>query len=663
MSVYTGSAVVHPAPMRFLSIASTLLLAAPAAAQTSPGAPLPLTAAGSRAGENAVRSAGDAFGTVVGREEIGLYNAGEVRGFSPVDAGNLRIDGLYFDVVANLSDRISGSTIIRVGPSALGSPFPAPTGVVDLGLRLPGEGSGVSALASANGWGGLAGEIDVALPVSDSLAIGFGVAGIRNRFYNSTRADAIDTGAIVQWQPAAGARVVLFGAVLHTFVDDSGPIFIPDGDFLPAPLPGRHFTGPRWASERYTDGNAGGIVDILLGGGWALKAGLFHSWSAIGRGASNLFVDVTPAGDARQLVIIDPPLLFASTSGEVRATRTIVDGPRRHRFHASLRGRLRTGRFGGSDLVELGPIRIDAVQTAPRPDRFAFTDQSRDRVRQLTGGIAYEGNWDGIGDLSLGLQYSDYAKRIGLPGSEVQTQARPLLANANIAINILPDVEAYGGFVTGLEESGVAPDNASNRNEALPAIATRQFDAGLRWAVADDIRLVAGVFDVSKPYFNLDAGGRFDALGRVANRGIEASLAGPLTPQLSVVAGAVLLWPRVSGEAVTRGLVGPRPVGALAQRLEFSADWRPPVAPGLSLDIVASHRSPEVTTVDNRVMLPRRTFVTAGGRYAFALDSRKAVLRLQISNLFNVLGAGLRGAGAYGQVEGRVVQGYLTVDF
>jgi iron complex outermembrane receptor protein len=500
------------------------------------------------------------------------------------------------------------------------------------------------------------------MPVSSTLAVGGGVALVRERYFNRTRYNAVDAGLIAAWRPSASVTIVPFIGVVFGS-DDAGPEFIPDGDFLPAPLPGRRFTGPDWAVETYVDGNAGVTIDADAGGGWQIKAGLFHSWSDISQGASNLMVDLTAAGDATQLVFIDPPLLFAATSGEVRATRTLREGPRSHRVHLSLRGRLRTGRFGGTDVIDLGPIRTDGVQLAPRPDGFGFGEQSRDRVQQIAGGVAYEGRWDGVGELSVGVQYSDYRKRIGLPDAKVATNARPLLVNVNSAISLSPALAAYGGFVTGLEESGVAPNNAVNRNEALPAIRTRQFDAGLRWAVADDIRLVAGVFDVSKPYFNLGVDGRFDALGRVVNRGIETSLAGPVTRHLSVVAGAVLLWPRVTGEAVERGLVGPRPVGALSQRLEFSADWRPPFAPGLSLDLVASHRSPEITTVNNLVSLPRRTFVDLGGRYAFRLADTAAVVRLQIGNLLNVLGPGPRGAGAYGQVQGRVAQGYLTIDF
>jgi iron complex outermembrane receptor protein len=86
-------------------------------------------ATGARAAENAVRSAGDAFGTSIGRETIGLYNADNVRGFSPTQAGNVRIDGLYFDQVWGLNPRLRRATTIRVGLLALGSPFPAPTGM------------------------------------------------------------------------------------------------------------------------------------------------------------------------------------------------------------------------------------------------------------------------------------------------------------------------------------------------------------------------------------------------------------------------------------------------------------------------------------------------------------------------------------------------------
>src|SRR4051812_8801921 len=85
-----------------------------------------------RAGENAVASADDAFGTSVGTESTGLYSTTNARGFSPIQAGNVRIEGLYFDQQSQLSNRIFSGSTVRVGISAQAYPFPAPTGIADI---------------------------------------------------------------------------------------------------------------------------------------------------------------------------------------------------------------------------------------------------------------------------------------------------------------------------------------------------------------------------------------------------------------------------------------------------------------------------------------------------------------------------------------------------
>ena len=60
------------------------------------------------------------------------------------------------------------------------------------------------------------------------------------------------------------------------------------------------------------------------------------------------------------------------------------------------------------------------------------------------------------------------------------------------------------------------------------------------------MRLVVGAFDVRKPYFNLDPGLVYKQLGTVRHRGLEISLAGEPVKGLNVVAGAVLMKPRVT---------------------------------------------------------------------------------------------------------------------
>jgi iron complex outermembrane receptor protein len=171
------------------------------------------------------------------------------------------------------------------------------------------------------------------------------------------------------------------------------------------------------------------------------------------------------------------------------------------------------------------------------------------------------------------------------------------------------------------------------------------------------------VFDVRKPYFNLDDQQVFTLLGNVEHRGVEASISGQLTRRLDIVAGGVFMRPRVTGEGVVLGRVGPKPVGQPARNLQLNLDWRPPGVGPLSLDAGVTHISQRPATRDNRVELPARTLVDLGARYTFKTDGREASLRLRVTNLFNVHGWDLRGAGADDLIAGRVGSIALAVDF
>lgn len=93
-------------------------------------------AAAQRADQNAARAAEDAFGVSYANESVGLYDEDDVRGFSPIDAGNVCIEGLYIDQQADLSYRIVDSSIIRVGLTAIDYPLPAPTEIADFACPM-----------------------------------------------------------------------------------------------------------------------------------------------------------------------------------------------------------------------------------------------------------------------------------------------------------------------------------------------------------------------------------------------------------------------------------------------------------------------------------------------------------------------------------------------
>ena len=69
---------------------------------------------------------------------------------------------------------------------------------------------------------------------------------------------------------------------------------------------------------------------------------------------ANLLVNLQPDGTADQQIIADPRTLNVSLSGEARVTHSIVDGPRLHVIHVSLRERDARREYGGSDEVDRG---------------------------------------------------------------------------------------------------------------------------------------------------------------------------------------------------------------------------------------------------------------------------------------------------------------------
>ena len=588
-----------------------------------------------RTGENALQAAQDAFGSSIGNESIGLYNPGDVRGFSPFVAGNVRLEGLYFDAVRGFAARLIRGSTVRVGISAQGYPFPAPTGIADYRLRLPGEEPAISTVLTGSSLGTLRVEADGQLPLNDELAFGAGASASIDPELGSTPSRHAIAAAMLRWRPSPDVEVIPFwSAVVHRG-DKPQPRFIVGGDHFPPRVKRGENITQEWASYDAYDSNYG-IIGRYSQGALSLSGGLFRSLYETEQSFSDQFIGVSPDGIASTHRIVKAPSQkFGATSGELRASRLFTEGSRLHTLHLSVRGRDHKRRYGGASAVNLGPDSIFDPKRVPEPE-FTFSEQSRDHIRQGWFGAAYEGRWANVGELTLGVQKTDYRKTSVDPVlGETMQKASPLLYNAAAAAHLSDDLALYAGFTRGLEESAVAPDIAVNRDEAPPAILTRQYDAGVRWTIAEGTRLLVGLFNVEKPYFSLDSERLYRRLGNVRHRGAEISFIGDLTPNLNVLAGAVLLDARVEGEAAESGLVGRRPVGSTGRTLLASAEYRPPRVKGLAFDVTVTSFGERVANTANTLTVPPVEIVDVGARYRWNIGETPVSLRLQLLNVFD----------------------------
>lgn len=615
-----------------------------------------------RSDENAVTQAEDAFGFSVGRESLGIYSSGNVRGFSPVAAGNLRIDGLYFDQQWGLSGTILGSTSIKVGLSAQGYAFAAPSGIVDQSLRHPGNKAGASMVANWDSYGTYGLEVDGTLPVSGTLSVGYGFNGTHQSFPDGTNNFNHTESLILRWRPTRAIEIMPFWSLNNDYDDEAGTFYVPAGPFLPKLPRLDHNEGPAWADFRYKGLDEGLLASARLSENWVLRLGAFRSVWDLKHSYSGLLVNEQPDGSGERQLFVDPPNKQQSNSGEIRLSHSVRDGPRLHVIHLSVRRRDSKQEFGGSEFIDLGPGRIGEDVTAPRPDTFHFTQKSHDHVEQTTVGLAYDGRWRNVGEISFGISKARFRKETDIAGEAAAiTRSSPLLYNATAAANLTKSIIVYAGYARGLEENGVAPDSAANRKQPLPAILTQQKDAGIRFHITRSIKAVAGVFDLTKPYFGFDSANVYRQVGTVESKGAEFSISGSVTPRLDLVAGGMLLDPKVTASSAV-GNVGSKPVGLPTHLLIANANWKSPLK-GLELDVALQHHGRTPATTNNLVFLPPRARLDVGSHYRFRLARRSATFRLQLVNLFNNEGWGLAGSGVYTGNSGRYVQAYLTVDF
>jgi iron complex outermembrane receptor protein len=616
----------------FRSVSLTAMLlasAAPALAQ--------------RANENAVRSADDAFGTSVGNQQIGLYNVGDVRGFSPITAGNIRLEGLSVTEHGGFTSRVVRGSTIRVGLTAQSYPFPAPTGIADFSLRSSGNDAVLSPVLYLGPNKGVALDVDAQLPiVRDRLSIAAGFTYRYEENFPGEDGRQLQAGGVLRWRPSDKVEIKPFYGRIKVMDDRDVPSIFSGGPYLPPKIERRYF-GQEWSKSEGERQFYGVVGSAQLSENWLVRAGVFR-WENHGKlNLTELYRNVQRDGSAQRTLVANKGQTARSTSGELRSSYSVTEGSRRHTIHLAARGRHTNRAYGGADVRDLGPGVIGMRTEASEPD-FSYGPLSHDEVRQITGGIGYEGRWLNVGELSLGLQKTDYEKSSVIPGRlPLKTKDDPWLYNGTLALHLSKKLVAYAGYTRGLEESGSAPQNAVNRNSAPPALRTSQRDAGIRYAILPRLSLVAGVFDVRKPYFNLDPDRVFRELGTVRHRGVELSLAGEPIKGLSAVAGAVFLNAKVSGEAVDLGIIGPKPVGTTPRTIRANFDYRLPFFEPLSIDFGINSLAGKVASPGEFAQLGGRQLTTdalttfdIGTRYRFKAGAAPATLRAQVTNVFNL---------------------------
>ena len=207
---------------------------------------------------------------------------------------------------------------------------------------------------------------------------------------------------------------------------------------------------------------------------------------------------------------------------------------------------------------------------------------------------------------------------------------------------VQPDLMAYASWGKGVE-SQVVPNKSSqysNAGEALPALASRQWEIGLKGG-REALSWQVAYFDIRRPVTNLDAcnrlgiepcEGTYD--GSARHRGVEASAQWREGPwRLS--GGVTLLDAKREGSQVEPAVNGQRPTNVPKQVVRAQAAYRIAAVPGLEVQGQLSHEGRRNVLPDGSIVLPSWTRFDAALRYDTQWNGTRLSWTVAGENLFD----------------------------
>ena len=622
-------------------------------------------AAAQRASENVLSEATDAFGTSVGNESTGLYNSNSARGFSPITAGNARIEGLYFDPgsVGLPTGRLMKGNTVRVGIAAQSYPFTAPTGIVDVELRRPGDGTIISTAASYGPYDSNSLQVDGQVPL---IAGKLGLAAGAEKTYLSPddrgMVPSVSFASLLQWNVTDNFRITPFWNYYRQVNSHPGPYIVGDGVSVPPRYDRYKWVPQPWALRDQRSTVYGVLAAAAPWTDWSSRLGIFRAVRFEPRTLVPLYRNTHADGRTTFSFQSEPVRRAVSTSGEFRISRALATGSLRQNFTFSVRGRDSYRQFGGGDLEVFGDTVIGTPFVVPEPT-FQYGPMSLDKVRQGFAGLNYQAIWPGFGEASFGLQKTSYKRTVEIPGAPVQANSTaPWLYNGTLAITLASNATLFGSYSRGLEESGIAPERALNRGEPQPATLTEQKDLGIRYAIAPNATFVTSIFEISKPFFDVDPTLVYRRAGNLRHRGLELSVSGNFG-DVTVLVGGLLLQAQLSGWLVAQNLSGSRPIGTMPRNVTANIQYAPPQWRGFSVDAQLGHNGKQYANALNTLVLPGRTIIDLGARYQFKVYDVPGSLRARLFNLTDRRDWRIDGAGRFMPQGERRASLALTLDF
>ncbi|WP_174297079.1 TonB-dependent receptor [Sphingomonas bacterium] len=633
-------------------------------------------------------------GVQVAQGETSGRAAGEdavSRGF-PINTSGVFRDGLreftYANVPVELYDRIE----LLKGLTALQAGFIGPAGILNLITKRPQPDDAVHADAQVTNFGGvrLVGDVNFA---DISAGISVRVVGVYENLANYIRGfGGRRLSALVAVRVPLGETTTLDLDASHTDQqsDYQTPLYYFNGN--PTALPNadpRTFLGQHYSGYPIRATSASARLTHEFGGGWKLVAGgQGQSFSRFTNrcGQASLNDPDPVTGDAGYDIGCEPnnspnrdsDRNLPFYNAEVRLTGGFTLFGMKHDVavgyqYSYFQYRPASGNFFYTAIDTAGAgiftqnvftPRTYAIPTLyEREPRTSFnghyevTDQgvyAQDRIDLFDGVQLWLGgryvNYDSpnfnrpVTSVGDGIAIVDANNRVvsgdgsTVFGDFVKDDANSYTVStftpaAAIVWKPAATVSLYGSYSQALEQGGTAPDTAANAGQLFPPLRSTTYELGAKWDIGKAL-LTAALFHIDKPLQVTNSRNIFTQDGTQRHEGIEVSASGQIAPNLTAVAGLLLLHAKQVNvsDPTLEGKRPPGVAGVVANAyLEYAAPW----LPGLVLSAGDYHVGNQYLFGDGVFKVGAYDRIDAGARFVFAVRHARVTTRLNVINFAN----------------------------
>jgi iron complex outermembrane receptor protein len=241
-----------------------------------------------------------------------------------------------------------------------------------------------------------------------------------------------------------------------------------------------------------------------------------------------------------------------------------------------------------------------------------------------------------LGDWSLmmGLRNETFREEThsAANASAVNYKARPATPTVALMYKPIKDVTVYASYVESLEAGGTAPTTATNADQTLGPLRSKQYEVGVKaqhgiWSAT------AAAFRIDRGAEYTDSSNEFVQNGTIRYQGIELNASVDPTPDWTVEGSVMSL----DSEYRDAGAVdGNRAVGAAHYQGAAQLTYRVPSVPGLFLRTGTQRIGPMSLDSGNVHTLDAYNLFDAGGGYRLRLNDGHAVtVGANVTNLAN----------------------------